>query len=97
MTPWFVYLIRLGNGALYTGISTDPLRRLREHQGLVPRGARALRGKGPLELVFTETVADRSTASRLEHRIKRLSKADKERLVAGEIPLKSMIEPSTEE
>lgn len=76
---WFLYLVRTGAGALYAGISTDPDRRLRQHQG--GKGARALRGKGPLALVWRQQVADKSAALRLEYRLKQQSKAFKERLV----------------
>jgi len=77
---WFVYMLRTSRGLLYTGISTDPERRLREHQGGI-RGARSLRGKGPLELVWQCSVPDRSSASVLEARIKRLSRERKLDLV----------------
>lgn len=80
MAGWSVYVIRCADNSLYTGISTDVERRLRQHsdgQG----GARYLRGRAPLELVFTQSVGDRSCASRVEHRLKRLSKEDKERLL----------------
>ena len=76
---WFVYLVRTGTGALYAGISTDPERRLRQHQS--GKGARALRGKGPLTLVWRQGVADKGEALRLEYRLKQQSKAFKERLV----------------
>jgi putative endonuclease len=82
--PWFVYILRTRTGALYTGISTDPLRRLAEHGGS-KRGARSLRGKGPLMLVWQCCAGDRSAASRLEARLKRLGKPDKERIVKGEL------------
>ena len=62
-SPWFVYLVRTGAGALYAGISTDPERRLRQHQS--GKGARALRGKGPLTLVWRQGVADKGAALRL--------------------------------
>lgn len=81
---WFVYMLRTGNGALYTGITTDPVRRLAEHQG-GKRGARSLRGKGPLTLVWQRVVGDRADASRLEARLKRFDKRDKERIVKGEL------------
>lgn len=80
---WYLYLIRTASGALYTGISTDPERRLREHE-VGMRGARSLRGRGPLELVHRQAAGDRSTALKLEYAVKRLSRQDKERLVAGE-------------
>ncbi len=79
---WYLYLIRCQDGSLYTGISTDVKRRIEAHrQG---RGARRLRGRGPLQLVYVQAVGDRAAAQRVEYRIKRLSKTDKERLVAGE-------------
>lgn len=80
---WQLYLLRTRSGSLYTGISTDPLRRLRQHQGEIKGGARALRGKGPLTLVWTCHAGDRSQASVLEYQLKQLNKTDKERLVLG--------------
>lgn len=82
---WHLYLVRCGDGSLYTGISTDVTRRFKAHQA--NRGARRLRGRGPLSLVFSLAVGDRGAALRLEHRVKRLSKEDKERLVRGEMEL----------
>lgn len=82
---WFLYLVRCNDGSLYTGISTDVQRRFNDHQQ--NRGARRLRGRGPLQLVYSEAVGDRSQAQRLEHRVKRLSRAEKERLVRGEARL----------
>lgn len=79
---WWVYMLRTRAGHLYTGISTDPERRLREHEA-GGRGARSLRGKGPLQLVWREAAADRAAASRREAGLKKLDKAAKERLVAG--------------
>ena len=78
-TNWFIYLVRTGAGSLYAGISTDPERRLRQHQS--GKGARALRGKGPLTLVWRQGVVDKGEALRLEYRLKQQSKAFKERLV----------------
>lgn len=76
---WSIYLVRTHSGALYAGISTDPERRLRQHQS--GKGARALRGKGPLALVWQQSVSDKGQALRLEYRLKQQSKAFKERLV----------------
>jgi len=84
---WFVYMVRTANGALYTGISTDVPRRFSEHQAGAPKGARSLRGKGPLELVFSSPAGDRSRASKLEWHIKRWPKQRKEALVIGELSL----------
>ena len=84
---WHLYLIRTASGALYTGITTDVQRRLSEHQAGAPKGARSLRGKGPLTLAFSAEAGDRSQASSLEWRIKRWPRQRKERLVRGEIDL----------
>jgi putative endonuclease len=83
---WQVYILKTAAGLLYTGISTDPVRRLREHEN-GKKGARSLRGKGPLEIVFTTPAADRSAASILEARIKRLSRAQKLQVIRGELIL----------
>ncbi len=75
---WFVYLIRTAKGLLYTGISTDPARRLRQHQGELAGGAKALRGKGPLQLVWQVQAPNRAVASQWEYQFKQLSKSQKE-------------------
>lgn len=77
---WSVYVLRRADGALYTGITTDVTRRVAEHgEG---RGAKSLRGRGPLELVLARELGGRGLATRVEDRIKRLPKAAKEALVA---------------
>ena len=78
---WCVYLVRRADDALYTGIATDVERRFAEHcEG---RGAKALRGRGPLQLLSFSPAGDRSLAQRVEARIKRLSKTEKERLATS--------------
>ncbi len=84
---WSLYLVRTAAGSLYTGISTDVERRFSEHQAGAPKGARALRGKGPLELVFRSPVGDRSRASRVEWQVKQWPRSRKDALVRGEISL----------
>jgi putative endonuclease len=79
--PWSVYVLRRSDGALYTGIATDVTRRLAEHEAGVGRGSKALRGRGPLTLVFAREVGGRGLATRIEGRIKRLSKERKERWI----------------
>ena len=92
VSEWFVYIIRCSNNSLYTGITTNIERRFQEHQGRNGKGAKALKGKGPLKLVWQLPILDRSQASKLEYNIKQLSKADKERLVAGDSRLLPNIE-----
>ena len=74
--PYSVYLVECSDGSLYTGISTDVSRRIAEHE-VTQKGAKYLRGKGPLKLVFEREVGDRSLASRVESKIKRLPRRDK--------------------
>lgn len=82
LQPYSLYLVRCRDGTLYTGIATDVQRRLSEHGGN-GRGAKYLRGRGPLELVFEYAVGDRSMASRVERLVKQLPRLQKERLVAN--------------
>lgn len=72
---WHLYLVETAGGALYTGITTDVARRLTEHRA--GRGAKALRGKGPLVLRHQEPVGSRSEALRLEARLKQLTASAK--------------------
>jgi len=76
-----VYVLRCGDGSLYTGYTTDVARRLREHRA--GEGAKYTRGRGPLELLHVERFDSRSAAMCREHEIKRLPKGEKERLVAA--------------
>ena len=86
-TPtWFVYVLRCGDGTLYTGITTDVQRRLAQHAGLRQGGARYLRGRGPLRLVLLRSVGERRCALSLERQIKRLSRMRKELLIAATRP-----------
>ena len=78
---WWLYLVRRRDRALYTGIALDVERRVREHAA--GKGAKALRGHGPLVMVFSAAIGNRAKAQRVEARVKRLGKAEKERLVAS--------------
>lgn len=78
---WYVYLLRCADGSLYAGITTDPDRRLAEHNA--GTGAKYTRARRPLALAWLEPAADRAAASRREHQVRTLAKVDKERLVAA--------------
>lgn len=72
---WYVYIVRCGDGSLYTGITTDVTRRLAMHES--GKGAKYTRARGPLTLLGCEAHPDRSSASRAEYAIKQLSASEK--------------------
>ena len=75
---WFVYLLRCGDGSLYCGMTDDVLRRLEAHRS--GKGAKYTRGRGPLELVYTEECESYSAALKREAAIKKLKRQEKLRL-----------------
>ena len=79
MPDWYVYIVRCRDGSLYTGIATDVERRMADH--LANKGAKYLRGRGPLKLVFTKKVGKKGRALKVEHRVKRLPRHKKEALI----------------
>lgn len=84
---WFVYMLRCADGSLYTGITTDPLRRVAEHNAGGSLGARYTRGRRPVELIYTEPADNRSSATSREAELKRLARKRKLALVmAGTDP-----------
>ena len=87
---WHLYVVRTNDGRLYTGIATDVERRLAEHED-GPRGAKSLRGRGPLELVYRREVGERGLALRLEHRLKRRSREEKERIVGARLSRRRLV------
>lgn len=78
--PWTVYILRCGDGTLYTGCTNDLPRRVRQHQR--GKAAAYTRSRLPVILVFYEPACDRSAASIREAALKRLRRRDKLRLVA---------------
>lgn len=78
--PWFVYMVQTATGSLYTGVALDVKKRLQEHAES-SKGAKYLRGKGPLEIVYQERANSKSEALKREYEIKQLTKKQKEALV----------------
>ena len=78
---WFVYLARCADGTLYTGVTTDLEARERTHNA--GRGAAYTRSRLPVALIYSEPAADRGGALRRELAIKRLSRKEKEAMVAA--------------
>jgi putative endonuclease len=73
--PWFVYLIRCANGALYTGIATDVKKRLATHNA--GKGSAYVRANLPARLVAFTQAESRAAASVLEYRVKALTRTRK--------------------
>ena len=76
---WYLYVLRCGDGTLYTGITTDVQARFAQHQA--GKGAKYTRGRGPLEVVYTEDCEDHSAALKRELAVKALSREEKEKML----------------
>ena len=77
---WYLYMLRCGDGTLYTGITTDVEKRLAVHRA--GKGAKYTRGRQPLELVYRENCPNHSAALRRELEVKKLTRQQKEALIA---------------
>jgi len=87
----YVYILRCADDTLYTGYTTDPERRLAEHNA--GQGAKYTRGRTPVELVYLECHGSRSTAMSREYELKQLRRAEKRRLIDGEVGADDEIGP----
>lgn len=76
-TVWHVYLLECADGTLYCGITTNLARRLAQHNGLAPGGARYTRGRRPVRLLVSRACARKGTALRLECAVKARPRAEK--------------------
>ncbi|MEL0622055.1 GIY-YIG nuclease family protein [Marinomonas arenicola] len=92
MSEWSLYIIKTRLDTLYTGVTTDVERRFKEHSGANKSGARYLKGKGPLELLWHQVVGSRSDALVLEYRVKQLNKRQKLQIVSGQLGVASLID-----
>lgn len=77
---WKLYILRCGDGSLYTGITTDVEKRLEAHRS--GKGAKYTRGRGPLALVYREECGDHSAALKRELEIKRLNRKEKLEMIS---------------
>jgi putative endonuclease len=92
MVRWSVYVVRCRDGVLYTGISTNVRRRIAEHAQSKGKGAKFLRGRGPLHLVFQRAIGSRGLALRVEGMIKKLPKGRKGELIARRTIVDRMVD-----
>jgi predicted GIY-YIG superfamily endonuclease len=79
---WLVYLLRCRDGSFYTGITNDLSKRLPAHQQ--GKASRYTRSRLPVRLVYVESAANRSAATRRELMIKRMSQSEKKKMSLGE-------------
>ncbi len=78
LQQWWVYMLRCADDSLYTGVTTDLVRRLDEHNGKhAGRGARYTRARRPVKLVWQEAGHDRGSALKREYELKQLSRREK--------------------
>ena len=78
-SKWYLYILKCGDGTFYTGIATDVLKRLEMHRS--GKGAKYTRGRGPLELVYSEECENHSQALKRECEVKKLTKERKQQLI----------------
>ncbi len=78
---FYCYILECNDGTYYTGWSTDPQRRARQHDR--GKGARYTRSRRPVRLVYVEECPDRAAAMKRERAIKALSRSRKEKLIHG--------------
>jgi putative endonuclease len=80
MDSWFVYLVECADGTFYTGVTTDLVRRVRQHNGDIVGGANYTRARRPVALVWSRAYESRSFAQQEEYRIRRVSRREKIRM-----------------
>ena len=78
---WYLYLIENRLGQLYTGITTDPKRRIAQHRGEKVGGAKALKGKSPLTFRAIFQLSNKSEAAVLECKVKKLTRSQKDNII----------------
>ncbi len=81
---YFVYILECSDKTLYTGIATDVQRRLDEHNSS-DKGAKYTKIRRPLRLLYSEESENRSSASKREYEIKKLSREKKLELIKGNL------------
>ena len=78
---WVVYLLRCSDNTIYTGITTDLARRVRQHNGELSGGARYTAARRPVDVVWCSEYLSRSDAQSREALIRRLDRMGKESLI----------------
>ena len=76
MKAWYMYVVKCADNTLYTGVTTDIIRRLKEHNGS-KKGAKYTRGRRPVILTYKENFENRSQACKAEAAFKKLTRQQK--------------------
>ena len=85
-TAWLVYLLECADGTLYCGVTNNMDRRISQHNGQIPGGARYTRGRRPVRLLANRACGDKSAALRLEKAVKSRPRTHKlQFLLSGEM------------
>ena len=80
VSKWHIYIVKCSDNSLYTGITTDVERRVNEHN-TSKKGAKYTKSRRPVQLMYFETVSDRSGASKRECAIKKLTRTQKLKMI----------------
>ena len=91
MSQWYLYIVRCCDGSLYTGITIDVARRFEEHCGKGTTGAKYLKSRRPLKLVFQAKIGSRALAMKVERKVKTLPRPKKEMLIKGDLDIKAFV------
>lgn len=83
MSQWYVYILKCADGTLYCGSTTDVKRRVLEHNGVGPKGAKYTKVRRPVVLMYTEPCLTRSDAGKREWEIKHLKRNEKQKMFDG--------------
>lgn len=86
---WFLYVLECSDKTLYTGITTDPKRRLHEHN-FTKKGAKYTRSRRPSKIVFCEEYESRSAAAKIEYRFRNLPRSKKLDIVQGKLDINNI-------
>mgnify|MGYP005829858383 CR=1 FL=1 len=78
--PWFLYVVHCNDGTLYTGVTTDVSRRIREHN-TGSRGAKYTQARRPVRLVYCIGFDNRSSAQKAEYKFKKLTRMKKNEVI----------------
>ena len=90
---WAVYVVLCADDTLYTGVTTNVSRRVRQHNGEIAGGAKYTRSRRPVILLVSWTADSRSSALKQEYSFKHLTRAQKQRYIEERTHAKELLDP----